>query len=81
MINRFPGLTEDTRVTSGGTQDDVILRSFGGEEAIETGKNSTETTTKTEETTLASVEKRSAVESVILSRKGVYRVLESRLSA
>jgi hypothetical protein len=83
MINRFPGLTDDVRIEPGtGTVDDVIVRSFDehAEKAVEVN----ETTTKGESPATPAtspIEKRSILESVVLSRKGVYRVLESRLSA
>jgi hypothetical protein len=83
MINRFPGLTDDVRIEPGtGTVDDVIVRSFD-EKAEKVAETNVTTTEKESPVTLAtaSVEKRSILESVLLSRKGVYRILESRLSA
>jgi hypothetical protein len=79
-INRFPGLNEDTKVTDGGSPDDVILRSFDGSQEKVENENST-TTTTTSTTTEEPIQKRSIDDSVILTRKGVYRVLESRLTA
>lgn len=80
IINRFPGLNDDNRITGTGTPDDVVVRSFDKDEAevVIENNNSSSTTTTTEEPT---VQKRSIDDSIILTRKGVYRVLESRLSA
>jgi hypothetical protein len=83
MINRFPGLTDDVRIEPGtGTVDDVIVRSFdeNAKELVETNVTTTEEESPATPPS-SPVEKRSVLESVVLSRKGVYRVLESRLSA
>lgn len=83
MINRFPGLNPPNpkvEINGGGTVDDIILkRSFEKNDMT----NATESEEEVEEDSqvLTSVDKRSATDSVLLSRKGVYRVIESRLNA
>lgn len=76
-INRFPGLNPPNpaiQIDAGGTSDDIILkRSFEKDDSA----NSTEMESDTEKT----VEKRDINDSVLLSRKGIYRTIESRLNA
>lgn len=85
-INRFPGLNVDNSISGSGSPDDILVRSFDKngdvEKAEETDFNATtSSTTATTTTTESSVQKRSIQDYIVLSRKGVYRVLESRLSA
>lgn len=72
-IQRFPGLdppSTNVDPTQGGTVNDFIAqRSF------------MENDTSTDEPQTVAVRKREADESIVLTRKGVYRLLESRLSA
>lgn len=79
IINRFQGLNPPNPkidIDAGGTPDDIIL-----ERSFVKDNNPTNTTTDIEAETEISVEKRDTKDSVLMSRKGVYRVLESRLNA
>ena len=75
-ISRFPGLnppsTDVDPLADGSPDDFIVQRSFDKSKENET---STEVPEKT------SVQKREADESIIFTRKGVYRLLESRLNA
>lgn len=80
-ITRFPGLVpEVTKVdpSADASPDDVVLRrSFEKEEEIKEFPEAEETT----EAETDSIQKRDIEDRMVLSRKGVYRVLESRLNA
>lgn len=74
-ISRFPGLDPPSTLVdplAGGSVDDIIVRSFDKSDGNDTAK---------EEPEPISVQKRDADESIVLTRKGVYRLLESRLNA
>ena len=75
VIVRFPGLLGNVSAVTDGTPDDVIVRSFDKSDGE--AKPEQEKTKTTKE-----VDKKSeAEEKVVLSRKGVYRVFESRIKA
>lgn len=82
-INRFPGLVpEVTKVdpSVGASPDDIILRrSFEKEEEDVTDLPSDEE--EEDSTKPELIQKREIDERMILTRKGAYRVLESRLNA
>lgn len=84
-IIRFPGLVTSNNTLVDPTVDAsadalVVVRSFvEADEVTESPENG-----KSEEATepdIESIEKREVPDSMVLSRKGVYRVLESRLDA
>lgn len=77
MITRFPGLKPpSTQVDAGAdaAPDDITL---GGRNLEE----KTEEATSNSSTTETEAKRAVTSDSVVLSRKGIYRVLESRLSA
>jgi hypothetical protein len=71
VITRFPGFTGSTKVDpeADRSPDEVVLRRSFDEEADE------------DETTEQSIQKRDVDDSAIFTRKGIYRVAESRMSA
>lgn len=77
MIIRFPGLTPDKGITvdaaADATPDNVIMG-----RNLEKTISSNSTGTTTEKTKIV---KREVDDSIVLSRKGVYRLIESRLTA
>lgn len=84
-IMRFPGLdpasTNVSPLVVGGTVNDVIARTFEKSDDNDTATEGTQNDAVTEEPLSKIVHKRAADESIVLTRKGVYRLLESRLSA
>lgn len=71
MINRFPGLNEDTRIDPlDVSPDDVVLR-----RSFEKSANNTNSTSTQE------FYKKAVNDVIVFTRTGIYRVLESRLNA
>lgn len=71
VIVRFPGLLGNVSAVTDGTPDDVIVRSFDkSDDEPEKIKASEKLDKKSENE-----------EKIVLSRKGVYRVFESRINA
>lgn len=71
MINRFPGLNENTRIDPlDVSPDDVVLR-----RSFEKSANNTNSTSTQE------FYKKAVNDVIVFTRTGIYRVLESRLNA
>lgn len=83
-IVRFPGLVpQNTKVdpNADASPDDIILRrSFIKDEEV-TALPADDEVDEATEAEIESIDKREAADNLVLSRKGVYRVLESRLNA
>lgn len=72
VINRFPGLVNKPSEGFLGAEGSVLSRGFDESDGNDTS---------TEKPEPKPISKREADESTVLTRKGVYRLLESRLNA